>query len=447
MRPLNSIRARVTAAFTLTVALLMLGTCGLVLWYARVRAENEKAGALRAAAQNFVMEVGNGGRKAALAEMDQEDADLRSRGILLVLQDAGGREIAEVGSHRHMAQPSAEERALSVRMGADRAVLSLSWGEEKRNLTRQAAELSIVAVVIILATGIGAWALVGHTLSPIRELSRQANVASAETLSVRLEPSSDDAEVVDLVRTLNGLLARLSEAVAARGRFYAAASHELRTPLQALLGHLELAAARERTPDEYRAVLEEASRQADRLIALTRDLLVLNRLESGSVDAPPTMVDFVDVAERAVRQTRAQAGARRVTVQLDCPELMSVTASPGHLEMLVRNLVENAVKYAIPDSVVRVALAAEPPRFEVFNTCLSLSEADLSRLCEPFYRPDASRSAETGGNGLGLAICRAIARADGWSFSLTCVDGVFHAAITLIEPAHPLAGIVSARLT
>lgn len=429
MRALNSIRARVTAGFTAAVALLMLSTCGLVLAFARARAENEKANALRSATRDFVMEVGKGGRKAALAEMDLQDADLRSRGILLVLRDSRGKEIAEVGSHRHSSRPTVTVRARTVWVGADTAVFSLSWAEERRNLARQAAELGVVAVVVILAAGLGAWVLVGRTLSPISALSRQANLATAETLSVRLEPPSDDAEVVQLVRTLNGLLARLSEAAASRGRFYAAASHELRTPLQALLGHLELGSARQRTPEEYRAILDEASRQADRLIVLTRDLLFLNRLESGTAEAAPEPVDLMDVAERAIAHTRDAACRRGLAVSLDGPGSVLVTAPPSHAEMMVRNLVENAVKYTPDGGAVRVRLADAPARLEVLNDVDGPEEKDPERLFEPFYRPDGSRNSETGGNGLGLAICKAIAEADGWSIVLRTPPQAFHAEV------------------
>jgi signal transduction histidine kinase len=87
---------------------------------------------------------------------------------------------------------------------------------------------------------------------------------------------SADQEMVELVSTLNGFLHRLSESVAVQGRFYAAASHELRTPLQALSGHLGLGLSSPRSSEEYRAILQEAHRQARRLKILVQDLLLLS---------------------------------------------------------------------------------------------------------------------------------------------------------------------------
>jgi signal transduction histidine kinase len=84
--------------------------------------------------------------------------------------------------------------------------------------------------------------------------------------------------------------------------------------------------------------------------------------------------------------------------------------------MLVRNLIENAVKYATPGGVVCVELTG--PELTIFNAFSSTLRLDSAKLFEPFFRPDDSRSSETGGNGLGLAICRAVAAANGWKLTL-----------------------------
>ncbi|HLJ54937.1 MAG TPA: ATP-binding protein, partial [Chthonomonadaceae bacterium] len=89
---------------------------------------------------------------------------------------------------------------------------------------------------------------------------------------------------------------------------------------------------------------------------------------------------------------------------------------PLHVEMLTRNLLENAVKYATRGGIVSVSLAQQDGqcRLEVFNTFPSEPRLDPEALFEPFFRPDASRNLETGGNGLGLAICRAVTVANHW---------------------------------
>ena len=84
--------------------------------------------------------------------------------------------------------------------------------------------------------------------------------------------------------------------------------------------------------------------------------------------------------------------------------------------MLVSNLIENAVKYA--PSGGKVTIKAEGSTLQVINSFPQTPVLDIDKLFEPFYRPDESRSGETGGNGLGLAICKSIASANEWSISL-----------------------------
>jgi signal transduction histidine kinase len=97
-----------------------------------------------------------------------------------------------------------------------------------------------------------------------------------------------------------------------------------------------------------------------------------------------------------------------------------VRASPTHVAMLVRNLIENAVRYAPTEGIVAVHLEATPegPRLDVYNDGSLPADLPPERLFEPFYRADASRSAATGGNGLGLTICKALADKNGWRLLL-----------------------------
>jgi signal transduction histidine kinase len=429
MKPDSSIRARMTAAFTLAVAVLMALTGGGLLLYARRRAEADVAERLRAAARNFLIEVGRGDRRAVRSEMGEEDAALKADGVRLTLRDADGRVVAEAGGWRPGAGAQGRQRVLQIPVGADVATFAVSWDRESDALAREGAGLLALAFIVIAAAAIGAWALVGKTLSPIRALSRQANAASAETLSVSLEPPSRDAEVMELVGTLNGLLGRLSEAANARGRFYAAASHELRTPLQAQLGHLELGLSRERTLAEYRAFMEEARQYSNRLIGLTHDLLFLNRLHAGGPVPPGEPLDLVDVCEDTVELFRPVAEARGLSVSVEGSDSAPMMAAPTHVEMLVRNLIENAEKYARVNGSVRIRVSTGPCRLEVFNDCDEADLYDTEKLFEPFYRPDASRDSETGGNGLGLAICKAIADAGGWSIHLDASRDGFCATV------------------
>lgn len=300
-------------------------------------------------------------------------------------------------------------------------------------------DMLLMGGLIVLVVGIGAWLLVGRTLSPIRRLVHQAANASAENLSVQLAAPSNDAEVVDLVSTLNGLLGRLAETAESKGRFYAAASHELRTPLQALSGHLELALSRTRSAEEYRAALEEANKQSRRLKSLVQSLLLLHQLENAP-DQEKDPIDVAAVTRAALSHLEPSIGARKLKLDLALPEEASAMAISNHAEILIRNLLENAVKYASEGGQVRVKIANGDggPTLEVFDQCEPITNWNEDKVYEAFNRPDPARNARTGGNGLGLAICKAIAHANGWALSVDQVEGGFQAFVEFSRPA-PMA--------
>jgi two-component system heavy metal sensor histidine kinase CusS len=270
----------------------------------------------------------------------------------------------------------------------------------------------------VLAVGLGSWLVVGRTLSPIRALSRQAAAASANDAETRLVPPSQDLEMSELVSTLNGFLDRIRDASEEKARFYAAASHELRTPLQALSGHLEVALAQPRTADDYQATVQEALVQTHRLVSLVEAILLLHQLQS-TVHAVPGPVCLSAEIEDQIQSIQPLLEARQLRLRVCIEPEVIVPSIPMHVSVLVRNLLENAAKYSVESGDLNVSLAVSSGRaaFRIENQVGALS-IDRARLYEPFYRLDASRSARSGGNGLGLAICRAVANANGWNLNI-----------------------------
>jgi signal transduction histidine kinase len=416
-------------------------------WRRELRQRRERAEA-EAAAKTALLSPSREGAPGnrATGEGQGDQSVERSREATAQKESAGKARAEE----RALAEARATaHRAVDARLGGDdwrvvglfgvgperRAwtlVIAQDWGAVVRDRVAQKRLLLLLSLCVVLGVAAGTWVLVGRTLSPIRRLALQADAASVENLQVRLKAPSGDAEVVELVDTLNGLLTRLAETAAVKGRFYAAASHELRTPLQALSGHLEVALSRSRTAEEYETFLQEASRQTGRLTSLVKDLLLLHQLDSihgsdvqtGAARGHPAPqvtepIDLGQVCETVLAQLAPLIEARALRFEADLGDGIEIRAAPSHAQILVRNLVENAVKYASEGGAVTLCLTAGgPARLELFNECLLAPEWSPQKLFEPFYRPDAARNARTGGNGLGLAICRAVAAANGWTVTL-----------------------------
>ncbi len=302
-------------------------------------------------------------------------------------------------------------------------LVGVPWHKTRRALDAQALALLLLGLLTSGAAGAGAWVLVGRTLSPIERLAAQARARAAEGRdagAVVLRAPSPDREMRELVSTFNALLDSVAQTARQRERFHTSVSHELRTPLQALSGTLQLALARPRPPEELRLALANALDQSQRLNRLTRDLLTLNQLENSVAATSRESVDVAQICDLALSSLQ-DALAQNALQLSETLTLLSVLSRPSHLEMLCRNLLENAVKYAPSGASVSVETVTREnggPLLRVCNSTAWPVEGDLNAWLEPFYRPDAARSSGAGGNGLGLAICNAICQANNWTLRL-----------------------------
>jgi signal transduction histidine kinase len=431
---INSMRARMTLVFTLSIAVLLFVASVGISGYSRRFAEGHASYMLHSTEQRLRREMKERGNKFNLIDFYEEEPDISVENIAILI----------LGPHHKILQktpgrvpslplvPSDKWRIRLMRVNHLSVVVAYPWEQREEALQDQIKDLFVFSMILLLGGMIGSWMLVGKTLSPIRQLSQQAMAASTDQLKVKLTSPSEDSEMVELVGTLNDLLARISESAEMKGRFYAGASHELRTPLQALSGHLELSLTRPRTAEEYRKVIEEASLQTHRLISLIRDLLLLNQLDT-SPPPPNEPVDISDLCEQTALTMKSLAEERNLHVHLDVPDNIILQAPYNHIQMLIRNLIENAVKYAKENGNVTISAVMEPPfvKITIFNECDYIGAWDEKKLFEPFYRPDASRNSKTGGNGLGLAICDAIVRINGWRLTLRQEDGGVNAQVIL----------------
>jgi signal transduction histidine kinase len=434
---LSSLRARMTLGFTAFFAVFTLLACACFhQWATHVALqdmEERTRAAARLVAQEWAGDVSPEGIQLAFEEARQ---DARLYNVSLIMVDASG---AVLGADRYpsLPWPNPQQQGWLVvrqKIASVTIVAGMDWNKKEYWLRRQLAVLLCFALLMTGAAGAATWILVGRTLRPIGALSEQADTASADPLHVHLSPPSEDAEVQRLVETLNRFLNRLQENTRTREQFYAAAAHELRTPLAVLSGSVEVALSRPREGAEYKETLSELQQQIRRLTTLVEDLLTLNRLEmNAESDEAKETIDIPTLCSRPLKQLASVIAERGLTVETDLEAAVPVLASAGYTAILARNVLENAVKYATPGG--RVSVAAHPGNegveLHVYNDYPTPEKLDLERLFEPFYRADSSRSSATGGNGLGLAICRRIAQVNGWPLTLQREPGGIGLTITL----------------
>ncbi|WP_159870293.1 cell wall metabolism sensor histidine kinase WalK [Novosphingobium sp. 9U] len=208
--------------------------------------------------------------------------------------------------------------------------------------------------------------------------------------------------------TLYDLSVQVSTA-RAHADFVANASHELRTPLATVLGYVETlmnpkAGGDETTRERF---LNTIRHEALRMQALVSDLMSLSRIEAVKHEVPGERIDMVALAREVAGEFRAGGS---VAVSANC-EAAVVSGDRGQLAQVVRNLIDNALKYGRKESPVRVSLEATPTGWllvAVHDDGDGISPEHLPRLTERFYRADTSRSRAAGGTGLGLSIVKHI---------------------------------------
>jgi len=270
------------------------------------------------------------------------------------------------------------------------------------------------------------WWLIERSLRPLARVARQVREQDAAALAPLPAAGLPD-EVAPLVQALNALLDRLGLAWAGQRAFVADAAHELRSPLTALklqaqvLRRLQAAGpAGDAGEGPRREALDALVAGVDRASRLVEQLLTLARSEPGAPATPLQPVPLAALLRQVLADSAAPLAASRgsqVTLDAD-DDTLSVPGDAAALAVLVRNLVDNALRYTPPGGQVALALAGPPaaPRLTVDDSGPGIPEAERERVFERFVRGAAA--ADAAGSGLGLAIVRSIARRHGATVTL-----------------------------
>jgi two-component system OmpR family sensor kinase/two-component system sensor histidine kinase QseC len=291
----------------------------------------------------------------------------------------------------------------------------------REGLARAAAERVVIPLILLLPIMIGAVAwIVSRGLLPLRFVTTEVQRRDARSMAP-LNTHDLPLEIEPLVSELNRLLERLQRAFAVQRAFISDAAHELRSPLTALRLQLQLL---DRAPDEP-ARIEARSRlgaAVERAIHLVEQLLALARSEPQDASPGFDTVDLSAVAAEGISDAHELALSRHIDLGLDPAPNLTVRGDREALRVLVRNLVDNAVRYTPPHGSVQVRSRATPAEavLEVTDTGPGIAPADRERVFDRFYRRAA---AQESGTGLGLAIVKAITERHGARIALSEAPG------------------------
>ncbi|GAA4428127.1 ATP-binding protein [Bremerella cremea] len=248
-----------------------------------------------------------------------------------------------------------------------------------------------------------------RALRPVHDIAKQAHRIKPNDFSSRLPVSPQRDELADMAEAFNGLLDRLEQSFLRQQAFAGDAAHQLKTPLTALRGQIDVALLRSRSPEEYQRTLQTLCEQTLQLQHIIEALLMLARDDQEE----PDDWQSVELGEwfasyRAKWSNHARAG------DLHWPSVAewSVPTSPGLLQVVLDNFLENAFKFS-PDGTP-IEITCHPQRdhveISVINEGGSIQAEDQERIFEPFYRSETARRQGIAGTGLGLAMVARIAR-------------------------------------
>lgn len=319
-------------------------------------------------------------------------------------------------------------------------VAALSASPVNANLHRLLLLVGTLPVGIwLVAAAAGHW-FCRRALQPVLDMSQQARSMTGTSFQSRLPVIERGDELAELAVAFNTLLDHQQRAFEQQRRFTSDAAHELRTPLAVLLGQIDVALRRTRSPEAYAATLRVLRDQTGQLQTIVESLLYLARANEDAM-LPGTEAFSLD-AWLPTYMHRWQEHPRRGDIRLNLGQLgdRQIKASPALLARLLDNLIENALKYSSPDSNVEVLASNDGADVlvEVQDYGRGIAAENLAEIFQPFFRTREAREAGIAGTGLGLAIAARIAAAFGGRLNCTSQPGQ-GSRFTLRLPCRSLA--------
>lgn len=306
------------------------------------------------------------------------------------------------------------------------------WQPEKNDTTNlQASILTQVLlakkqfdmwsyIYLIVFSSIGmivTYIITGKALKPLQELNDSIINITEHNLKARIPAYIVKDEIGSLVTSYNAMLERLNESFLRQKRFSSNVSHELKTPLSIMNAGLQvLHLDEEPTVEDYKETIDIAERNTKRLINIVEDLFVLTN------ESDTNFTDEIDL-KQLVLQIKAELDVLYNEKKINFIHEFEFHRIIGNGTLIYRalfNLIENAIKYNVPNGKVEIKTVIENDERKVIisDSGMGILKENIDKIFEPFYRVDPSRSRKIGGAGLGLSIVKSIVEKHGWEIEV-----------------------------
>lgn len=427
----RALSLRLALMFALA-SVLLLGALGLYLYQSLEReiAWRDDVSLVGRVERMGVL-IGDSDSIEALRQRPQLYANmLGNQGDLLWVLDGAGQPLIEINPARLAvpALPPGPRVQLADGAGGSSRLAWLYVRQDGRDLTLIAGKLlaersqmlAAYRLKLWLALGAGAllafllgWAVSLRGLRPVRMLAARAAAIDVQHLHLRLDAAQQISELQQLSNALNQMLARLEDGFGRLSRFSEDLAHEMRTPLNNLMGQTQLALQKNRSTEDYQALLASSQEEYERLARMIDNMLFLARAEQPDAVLHRQPIALHDAAAQLGDYFEGMAEERGIVLVNEANGTLA--ADPQLVRRALANLLANALRYGSADSPVRIASQRHGGYVDmsVTNQGEPIAAEHLPRLFDRFYRCDPSRAEPGDSGGLGLAIVRSIMQLHG----------------------------------
>jgi two-component system heavy metal sensor histidine kinase CusS len=432
------IASQLVLLFTLAAALLLCCGLGVFYWIVIRHAFAEDNSVLADKVSALSADFNEGGPKLFGEELKARRAGEHAPYWIRVL-DSEGHTVAETpGMNRLLPSdifPRAQKSTSPVRSPKDYrtdaklfSLITVNEDSAGQAYTIQLAqdrssdeqvkrEFGVLLIVVlsgsILASALIAITVTRHGLRPLGEMTRSLERIGPTHLNERVAPGGWPRELQPLAVAFDDMLDRLEVSFTRLSQFSADLAHELRTPIANILGEAQVALTRDRTPDEYREVIESTIAECERLSGIVDNLLFVARVDAAREPIERKEFDGRPALEKIAAFYRTIAEDRHIAI--NCTGEGEIYGDPVLFSRAVSNLVDNALRFTAEGGTVQISIRVKATHSEVTvsdNGC-GIAPEHLPHVFDRFYRVDSSRSSD--GAGLGLALVKSIVDLHGGS--------------------------------
>lgn len=271
----------------------------------------------------------------------------------------------------------------------------------------------LIMIPLIVAAAVLGWLLAHHALRGVEAVTETAIDISKGALERRVTVKQRYREIDRLAGTFNDMLDRIQALVKGMREMNDNVAHDLRSPLTRIRGFAEMSILGNQSIEKYQELAGSTIEECDKLIDIIDTVMDITETEAGVRQFKMETFDIIRLIHRACELFEPIAAEKAVRLVTVLPDSLTIRGSIGNMQRLITNLIENAIKYNRPGGSVTISVTRDRQHvnIQVADTGQGISNEDLPRIFERFYRCDRSRSQE--GIGLGLSLARAIAEAFG----------------------------------